>query len=108
MVGSKQAVRGFAIWYNTAMLFLLAAAIIMTATTGTCLAQTDLSDNSLPLITSYDIYGTNYIDKAIRFGGRVMDVFKDESRPAASHPALLQQHRHQAALHATAIPRHTS
>ena len=27
--------------------------------------------------------GTNYIDKAIRFEGRVLDVFKDESRPAA-------------------------
>lgn len=53
----------------------------MTATTGTCLAQTDLSGNSLPLITSYDIYGTNYIDKAIRFEGRVLDVFKDEMNP---------------------------
>lgn len=63
------------------MLFLLAAAILTLSTTGTCLAQTSLSDNSLPLITSYDIYGTNYIDKAIRFEGRVLDVFKDEMNP---------------------------
>ena len=64
MVGSEQAVRGIAIWYNTAMLFLLAAAILMLSTTGTCLAQTGLpaaeaeayyATNDIRIVTSADL-----------------------------------------------------
>ena len=99
MVGSKQAVRGIAIWYNTAMFLLLTATILMMATTGTCLAQTGLpaveaaayyATNDIRIVTSADLARNDYVFtrtyKYVRFEGRVLDVFKDESRPTSLPP----------------------
>ena len=80
------AVWGLAIWYNTDMLLLLTAVILMMATTGTCLAQTGLAGNLPPLVTSADIYSTNYINKAVRFEGRVLDVFRAREGLSPSVP----------------------
>lgn len=34
-----------------------------------------------PLVTTADLYGTNYINKAVRFNGEVKDIFRDEVDP---------------------------
>ena len=94
MVGFRLAVWGLAIWYNTDMLLLLTAAILMMATTGTCLAQASLpaaeaeayyATNNFRIATSADLACNDYIFtrtyKYVRLEGVVTDQFNDESNP---------------------------